>query len=116
MKKIYRIICLALITLTLSGAQGDCNVVSIITGGKDPAALDRTDVNAAINNLINFLAGFATTVAVIFIIYGGVLYITSAGGSGVEKAKTTITWSVIGFILILLSYGIVKYILSVLGG
>lgn len=54
--------------------------------------------------------------SVIFIIYGGVLYITSAGDSkGVEKAKSSIANAVIGLVISIVAVAIVEFIFSKLG-
>jgi len=59
------------------------------------------------------LVGYLT---VIFIIYGGILYITSAGDSkGVEKAKASITNAVIGLVISIVAVAIVEFIFSRLG-
>jgi len=51
--------------------------------------------------------------SVIFIIYGGVLYITSAGDSkGVEKAKSSITNAVIGLVISIVAVAVVEFIFN----
>ncbi len=53
--------------------------------------------------------------AVLFIIIGGFQYITSAGNpENVSKAKNTILYAIIGIIVTLLSYAIVKFIIDAL--
>lgn len=57
-----------------------------------------------------FLAGF---VAVGFVMYGGFLMVTSSGNpSSVEKAKKTISGSIIGLIISILAYAIATAVLS----
>jgi len=69
-----------------------------------------------ITDLINYFLGFLGLVAVAFIIYGGVLMVTSAGEEeGVGKAKKIITYAAIGIVIILLSYTIVSFVTSSLG-
>jgi hypothetical protein len=66
-----------------------------------------------IGNVLGVLGG----IAMIFVIYGGVLYITSAGDpTKLEKAKKTLMWAIIGIILIALSYGIVVSLNQVIKG
>jgi Type IV secretion system pilin len=66
--------------------------------------------------LINYLLGFLGIVAVAFIIYGGVLLVTSAGNEeAVGKAKKIVTYAAIGFVIIALSYTIVTFVTSALG-
>lgn len=58
-----------------------------------------------------FVAGF---LAVGFVMYGGFLMVTSAGNPGaVEKAKKTISGSIIGLVIAILAYAIVTTVLGV---
>jgi hypothetical protein len=67
-------------------------------------------------NLIFFLLVFAGIAAVIFIIFGGVKFLTSGGDpKQVEGARKTITWAIIGLVLILMSFMIVRTIGEVTG-
>jgi divalent metal cation (Fe/Co/Zn/Cd) transporter len=53
--------------------------------------------------------------SVIVIIYSGILYIISAGNSNtVQKAKTTLTYAVVGLIVAILSYAIVSFVVNAL--
>jgi len=55
-------------------------------------------------------------IAAIMIIVGGFQYITSSGDqSKVKKAKDTITWAVVGWVIILLAWSIVLVIKNFLG-
>lgn len=66
-----------------------------------------------VTTLINYFLGFLGLVAVAFIIYGGVLMVTSAGEEeGVGKAKKIITYAAIGIVIIMLSYTIVTFVTS----
>jgi hypothetical protein len=66
--------------------------------------------------IINAALTFAGVVALFMIIYSGFRFVTSGGDpKGVENAKKTLTWAIIGLILILLSFGIINF-LSVLTG
>ncbi len=63
--------------------------------------------------VIGFFLGFLGLVAVIMIIYAGVLYVTSGGDEGnTEKGKKIIMYAVIGLIIIMLSWAIVQTILG----
>ena len=66
--------------------------------------------NAALN-IISVVLGVVALIAVIFIIVGGVQYITSSGDTGkAMKARNTILYSVIGLIIAILSFAIVIFI------
>ncbi len=80
--------------------------VSSATGGE-------TSVRALALRIVNYFLGFLGLVAVIMIIYGGVTYVISAGNDdAVGNAKKIIQYSLIGIIIILLSFVIVQAVLG----
>ena len=61
--------------------------------------------------------GFAGAIAVLFIIFGGLKYVTAAGNEKqTESAKATLTAAVIGIIIILLSGVIVSLVATSIDG
>ena len=65
---------------------------------------------------LNFFLGFLGLIAVIMVIYGGVLYVTAAGEQDkVDKGKKIIMYSVVGIVIILLAFALVNTILGGLG-
>jgi hypothetical protein len=59
-------------------------------------------------NLMYFLAG---TVAVIVIIIGGIMYASSSGDAGrITKAKNLLTYSIVGFIIVLVAFTITAFV------
>lgn len=72
---------------------------------------------SAIRTIINVLLIFASLVAVIMIIYGGVRYIISRGDEDeAAAAKNTILYAVIGLIVIGLSAAIVNFVIGSISG
>ncbi len=64
-------------------------------------------------NGTNWILGFITVIAVLFIIYGGIQYITAGGDENTMKsAKKTITTAIIGLVVAGLAYAIVTLITS----
>ena len=64
-----------------------------------------------ITSIILYLVG---ALSVIMLIYGGFKYATSAGDSKkVTDAKNTILYAIIGLVICLLSYAIVKWVLGI---
>lgn len=62
-------------------------------------------------NIIGILMVVAGMVAIGFIIVGGFTYITSSGDpSGIKKAKDIIVNAVIGLVIAMVSFGVVRYI------
>jgi len=85
-------------------------------GGAPPSAAAQGTLGQNITGIINFFLGLLGLVAVGFLIYSGVLMVTAGGNDEqVTKAKTTITYAVIGIIIILLSYTVVTFVTSALG-
>lgn len=65
---------------------------------------------------LNFFLGFLGIVAVIMVIYGGILYVTAAGNQeNIDKGKKIIMYAVVGIVIILLAFALVNTLLSGLG-
>ena len=70
-------------------------------------------ISNTIQGIINGIIGAAGLVAVIFIVIGGINYMTSAGDSNkVEKGKKTILYATIGLIICALSFAIVNWVIG----
>ena len=66
-----------------------------------------------ITNILNAIIFVAGLVAVVFVVIGGINYITSAGDSTkVKKAKETILYAVIGLVITALSFAIVNFAIN----
>jgi len=69
-----------------------------------------------INNVITAALVFSGMVALVLIIYSGTRYITSRGDpTKVEGAKKTLTYAILGLIVIFLSFFIVTLISKLTG-
>ena len=69
-----------------------------------------------INILINFLLWTVGVLSVVMIIFSGFRYITSAGDAAKTKsAQTALTYSIVGLIVAVLAWVIVKIILRQFG-
>lgn len=67
--------------------------------------------DAALQNALSLVYFVAGIVCVIMIIFGGVRYVASSGDSGgIQSAKNTIMYSVIGLVVILLASAITQLI------
>jgi hypothetical protein len=68
------------------------------------------------SDLINAALIFIGSVAVILFIYAGIIYIRSGGDpKQTQSARQTITYAIIGLVLVLSSYGIISVISYVTG-
>lgn len=71
------------------------------------------DLPTVIQNILNAIIGIAGVVSVVFIVVGGIQYITSTGDPGkTKKAKDTILYALIGLIVCALSFAIVNFVIS----
>lgn len=69
---------------------------------------------AIMQRIINVLLGIAGVVAVYFIVTNGFWLIVSGGSEEtVTQRKKGLTWAVLGLVLIILSYSIISFIISV---
>ncbi|MEI6039953.1 MAG: pilin [Candidatus Berkelbacteria bacterium] len=83
-------------------------MAGILPGG-DPSTWTANDVHFLISNVIVLMTNLAGIVATVFIIWGAFQYLTAFGSE--EKAETgkkTLTWAIIGLVLIILSRVIVN--------
>lgn len=81
---------------------------TIFTSG---CADDIDDVNALVTSSITWVVGVCGVVALAFVIYGAIMYITSAGDVGkVQKAKNIILYSLIGLIIVAIAQFITAFV------
>lgn len=69
------------------------------------------DPGQMVDNLIGWVIAVAGIVCVIFLIYGGVSYITSQGDPGkIQKAKHSILYAIIGLVIVALAFTITAFV------
>lgn len=67
-------------------------------------------------NVLKFIFGFSAIVALFFVFFAGFKFLTSGGDAKqVEGARKTLTYAIIGLIVVLLSFAILKVISAVTG-
>lgn len=87
------------------GSQVTSGVEAV--GGNSGASL--TD---GIKNIINMMLYIIGVVAVLVIIYSGIIFVTAAGDSGkIATAKNAILYAVVGLIVAILAYAIVNFVI-----
>jgi hypothetical protein len=70
--------------------------------------------NQFIPKFINGVLIFIMSLSILMLIIGGLMFILSSGDSDLTtKAKTTITWAIVGVVLTILSYAIVRFIIGI---
>lgn len=94
----------------------------LTVNGKGGSANDSTSVNNIptlsasdfITNALNITYYLLGAIAVIMIIVAGITYVISAGNSSaVAKAKNTITYAIVGLIVVILAFVITNYVVGV---
>lgn len=85
--------------------------------GYDDALTTTTSARELIQTLVNFALSFLGLISTIVIIYGGVMYVTSRGDEEMAtKGKKTISYAVVGIVIILASFAIVNTLIGATGG
>lgn len=105
--------------LEAKGLVPDCNVTGKLNSSSDNYAVpcDFNMIMKMINDIINFLlVKMATPLFALILIYVGWLYLSDMGSvENVSKAKKILKNALIGYIIALAAWLIVKTILSSLG-
>lgn len=64
-----------------------------------------------LNNVVNWILILAGSIAVVYLIYGGILYITAGGDAEkATKGRTAVVNAIIGIVIILLALVIVQWV------
>jgi len=105
---------IALITTSSAYAQTPntpeiCNGIEA-TGGSCGGG---DEVNNVVKNIINLFSWVVGVVAVIMVIYGGFLYVTSGGSPEKSvKGRNTILYALVGLVIVAFAQIIVNFVLS----
>ena len=81
----------------------------------------QTDLPVVVGNIINIVLSLLGLVAVIFIIIGGFMWMTSAGNEEkLKKAKGMIQAAIVGLVIVMLAYVVVSFVfekgIGIIGG
>lgn len=69
-----------------------------------------------VGQIINSLFGIIGSLALVMFIYGGFLWMTSAGSSEqVKKGKDIFIWAVVGLVVIFSAYSLVRFVIQGVG-
>lgn len=79
------------------------------------ATTDTINLKTLLGNIINVIFGIAGALAVIYLVYGGIVYITG-GAKGADTGKQLIINAITGIAIVSLSYAIIKLVTNFLGG
>lgn len=90
------------------------------TGGSPSFSIDNplgtTSIVQIINNVLNYLIYISVPILALMILIGGFQILTARGDPGqITSGRKTITYAVIGFLIILLSKGVALILLDIMG-
>ncbi len=109
---------LTTVLLTIFSALGGVASAQLIQQGDVPSSIAQAtggegSIRNLILNIVNFFLLFLGLIAVIMIIYGGITYVTAGGNQEhVEKAKKIIMYAIIGIVIVLISFALVRTVIS----
>ncbi|MDP3964364.1 MAG: Ig-like domain-containing protein [bacterium] len=96
----------------LSGFLGIAQAVEVNNFGEN-LGFSTSPLENQIIAILTWILGFLALIAVIFIIYGGFIWMTAAGNADrIDRAKKIILGALIGLVIILLSWAIVWFVIS----
>lgn len=104
--------------VTIGGTIDPCVFSDTCDTGATDANTGIGGVLGVIFTIVQYAIYVVGAVAVIFLIYGGFLFIVDPGGSGdgASKGKTIIFNALIGLVLVLLATAIVQLVAQIAGG
>jgi len=79
--------------------------------------INTSNYGTMVLNIVQILFAFIAVMAFVGVIYSGIMMITSGGdASKFETGKKNLMWSIVGVIVVALSYFIIKFVVSLTGG
>ncbi|MBI5222212.1 MAG: hypothetical protein HY980_01815, partial [Candidatus Magasanikbacteria bacterium] len=125
MKKFLLIaILMMVLSLTIApvalAAPGDpsVTVVKLVNplGGDEKNPKGQTDMRVLLGNIIKGAMGIVGSLTLVVFVYGGFLWLTSAGkAEQVKKGTDAMMWAAIGLFLIFGAYAILSLVLEAIG-
>lgn len=94
-------------------AYDTSNIQGFLESTRGGTGLTISSIFSVIGKLISGLVALVGAFFVALIIYGGITWLTSTGDSGkIEKAKKTITYAVIGVIVVLSAWNLTTFVIT----
>lgn len=111
----YSLLLMSPAKLLAQNAGNDYGLRETANAAQLPGAASNRSLAEIVGLIINALMGVLGTLLVLYLIYGGFLWMTAGGEEKqVEKAKEIIKNSIIGLIVIFLAYGIANFVITAL--
>ena len=85
----------------------------LTAAGGNSATGAQNDLSSIIGTIVNILSIIVGALSVIMIIIGGLRYVVSGGDSGgIQSAKNTIVYAIVGLIIVLFAQIIVNFVIT----
>ena len=112
MKK-FAFIAVLVMVFALTALPALASVLDVGLNYGTATGLGSTDIRTGVMSVIRVLLGFLGIIAIILVLYGGFLWMTSAGNEEkVSQAKKIITGGIIGLIIIFVSYALASFVVT----
>lgn len=98
---------------TLAAVAGLCWAQPTLAQVSIPNPIACNDATCLIGQVIRYILGVIAILATLMFIWGGVMMLTSGGNADrIRQAKETLAWAAIGVVVIILSWGIILFVLQ----
>lgn len=91
-------------------------ILPVAAGAVEVARVDTTgagDLMQTVKNVLNTVIGLAGLIAVIFMVIGGILIITSGGDEEKsKKGKGYVTYGIVGLVIVIVAGALVNYLIT----
>lgn len=78
--------------------------------------LQTTNFTSIISNVLTLLFNFAIVLAPLMAVIAGILFVSAGGNPAqITRAKQILIWTLVGFVIILLSRGLIAVLQAVIG-
>lgn len=102
--------------LLTSASSVFAQIPSVAIAPPESIGAVNTDINTLIAFVINTIIVVGIVLSLIFLLWGGIRWITSGGDKAkVDSARGTIVAAIVGLIIVILAWVIINAVLQVLG-
>ncbi|MBT4516338.1 MAG: hypothetical protein HOC78_00380 [Candidatus Komeilibacteria bacterium] len=82
-----------------------------------PNPLQADNIPDLAGQMIKGLLGITGAIALLMMVWGGMLWMTSGGSAErLKKGKDTVLWTILGLVIIFMSYIIINFLFTIIGG
>ena len=115
LNKIYSISLSAFLLINYANTALAITFDSGFVDPTQPTGASANSFDVIVHDITNWILGFAAAISVLMLIWGGVLYMTSAGDqTKADTGKKTVSYGIIGLVIVGLSFAIVTMIIDMI--